>query len=478
MKNRLLMSFVVVAGCVGGPELEEGVHVSPIGGDPEQGRHILGSLADRHADAYRHFRVRGTAIKGADNYDVSLLPAGPGGVDGSNLTATNTTAATPETFSRDDARFEGMVFDGVTGGHLRIVDVTAAPADSVAPSARYFLEYSDDNSTWVPYCAGGGGAVALQGEYDLSRIHHRTGSITFACDGEGVAAKCDTWGYVAGNVGPTSIDWKHHQACTGMANAAYCGNGIPFTRELTPIRIRDFRPDYANPAPDDLGHPVQMPGDPDTFYVEAGWNELGRPVCLAKIRWVGLPPNPCPGVLPDPRFDRSAEAFFCDDLPAIQLWQKGAVLVNGSKMMDAPLQHWRNPSTGDDVATIRGFYIDRDGAPGPDRESTLPFTDYSVYLGNDGMLLRNLPGTIDPAMMVPLYMQAVGNDRYISAKVPPVAAQPATFEGYSFSSATMAKSLTPLYLCTPSTGVDLNTTVGPVVGCSSVTSLRYAMPAP
>ena len=486
MRPAFLMSVAVTAGCmtvgcVGERESEPQPGPTPttpivnlalyINEDPEQGRHILGELPDKRAGALGHYRVKSTSL---DGFDVSVLPAGPAGVNGSNLTATDGTV----TFSHDDEDFMWMTFEGIPGGRLQIVGVQPAPAGSVRPSTRYFLQYSSDNGlTWSPYCTNGGGAVALQGGYDLDRIHtHSTQTITFSCE-DGVATKCDGWGYVAGNAGPASIEWKHHQACTGMANASYCGNGMPFTREKTPIRIRDFRSGYANDLPTDLGHPAEPPGDPDTFYVEAGWDEFGLPVCLSKIRWAGLPPNPCPGVLPDPRFVYSTEAFFCDDLPATELWKKGAVLVNGSKMMDAPLQHWRNPKTGDDVSTIRGFFINRDGKVGADSDSTFPFTDYTVYLGTDGMLLRNLPGTLDETtQMYPLYMQTVGDDRFVSDTVPPVDPDLA-FEGYSFQSATTVPTLTPLNLCTGSGG-DRNTTVGSVTACSSVTDLMYALPAP
>lgn len=483
MRHTLLMGCVLMVGCVGGPAIEVLDDPAPAGPEPdvvylagenEQGRFLLGELADRLAPGQpRFYRVRATATNG---FTASVLPAGVGGVNGSNLTATNGT----DTFSYADARFVGMTFPDFAGGQLRIAAVSGPAADSVAPSTLYTLEYNSGNGTWVPYCKGGGGAIVLQGEYDLQRTHlASSGRLTFACSGEGVGAKCDGWGYVAGNAGPASSDWKHHQACTGMASALYCGDGRSFTREKTPIVIRDFRPDYVNLPPTDLPHPDPMPGDPDTYYVEAGWDERGRPVCLSKIRWSSLPPDPCPGVLPDPRLPHTPEAFFCDEYPAIELRLKGALLVNGSKMMDAPLQRWRNKSTLDVVTTIRGFYLDRDGTPGPDSDTTFPFPGYEEYLGTDGMILRNLPGTLDETMMLPLYTQTVGNDRFPSATRPPAAEEAKRFEGYAFlgSASAVVKGLTPLKLCTLPSG-DRLTTIGSTAGCTSVTSLEYALPAP
>jgi hypothetical protein len=268
-----------------------------------------------------------------------------------------------------------------------------------------------------------------------------------------------------------------------MANADYCRSGTPYTREQTPILIRDYSPYYPGPYPSDLGHPSPFPGDPDTFYFEAGWRpgDLG-PVCLSKIRWASLPPDPCPTVLLDPRYSDDKRAKFCDDMTIADIQSLGALLVNGSKMMDAPLHRWRNPKTGDEVSTIRGFFVDTNGDGRADFPgSTAPFTDYTVHVQAEGMLLRNLPGTLDPSKMYPLYMQNLGGgDRYLSEvglgrTTPP-------FEGYSFLNPTTTLSngatinAQAFSLCERSG--DYDTEYAALDGCAFVKSLHYALPAP
>ena len=70
--------------------------------------------------------------KTVDGFDVSVLPAGPEGVGGSNLTATKAGV----TFSHDATDFVGTTFEGIPGGLLQIT-ATRIPVTCrgrVAPS--------------------------------------------------------------------------------------------------------------------------------------------------------------------------------------------------------------------------------------------------------------------------------------------------------------------------------------------------------
>lgn len=503
MRQTLLISCVALAGCVGGHQTDQSevrsaetsfTPASDLAWEPEQGTHILGSFPDQLMVGGNHIRVS-TQPAFPPNFRLSVTSA----VDGANLVA-DSTDSTDSTAQHEgaDPWFIGMILAAPDGGQLRITGATLPAATSVPPdevitkasSTLYSLEYrplAPDGTYGAPvdYCGGTGGAIALHGGYDKPRTHHSVGAISFACP-DGIAYKCNFWGYVAGNVGPGTRGWSHHQACTGMGNANYCGTGQSFTREKTPIQIRDDVPEYGSDGLVDLGHPTVMPGDPDMHYIEAGWDEHGSPICLSKSRWAGLPPNPCPGVLLDPRFSNNQEARFCDDFTMAELFaEKGAILVNGSKTMDAPLHRWSIPG-GDVVSTIRGYFIDRDGDGNPDPDSTLPFPGYTDYLGTEGMLLRNLPGTLSPDQMKPLYMQNLaGGDRYLSdtgtGKSDP------SFEGYSFLEQDTRTNLDrPVPGLLPFSECAWNpldhdtrlTETSGASGCTTVKSLSFALPAP
>lgn len=490
MRHTLLLILVAVAGCVasdldaadpgaaGDPATSTTIQL--LAGESEQGRHILGSFADTLLAGGIHFRVSATSTSPA-GFTLSVNPAGVGGANGTHLIADDG-AWPPIDHVGADPWFVGMILSG-PGGQLRVRSVATITA-TLGPAVQstvYFLDHRAVSpgvlGPWVDYCPDGSGAIPLAGYYDSRRIHQPGPWISFAC-ADAVPQKCNGWGYPAGPGGPGDVAWDHHQACTAMANADYCRSGTPYTREKTPILIRDYSPAYAMPLPNDVGHPSPFPGDPDTYYFEAGWRPGDlAPVCLSKIRWASLPPDPCPAVLADPRTSQGDNAKFCDDMTIDEIHSRGALIVNGSKMMDAPLGRWRNPATGDIVQTIRGFYVDRDGTPGPDPASTIPFPGYTDYLGADSMILRNLPGTLTPADMYKLYMQEspTTHDRVV-AHDPVVDHVVGDFEGYAFKDPLTVSGLTPLRLCAK--GTDFRATIGTPTGCTFVTGLKYALPPP
>jgi len=405
----------------------------PLPGEHEQGIYILGSFADTLFDGTHHFRVGVMpADAGHSGYNVSVSAAS----QGANLVAT--LAGSP-TFTGADSWFNGMILNGVDGGQVKIVSGSVGDG----PNTLYHLKYRPSifSLNWTEYCgdpAVAGDppilAVPLRGWYDRDRIHWGDNTITFSCE-NAVGKKCTSWGYPAGNAGRSDDDWKRHQACTLLANATYCVNGIPGTREETPIWIRDKR-GYPYPYPLDLTDPVPLPGSPDWPYFEAGWSPTG-PVCLSKLRWQTLPPAPCQGVLNDPRSkDSPSDALFCDQMSYQDMVDRGALLFNGSMMMDAVLHTWQNGSTGDIVQTIAGYYSESPGKT-PPLEQDVPFgatSGYNQHLATEGVGLRNLPGSVDATTLYDLHMwqSHVNGDRVLAITQPTLDFDDLGFEVHTF----------------------------------------------
>jgi len=134
---------------------------------------------------------------------------------------------------------------------LRIDDI--AQSEEQADIYLYDLIYRAKGSeAWLPYCGDREvPAVPLQHYWD-----HQTGDrvddpgvVTFGCT-NAVLAKCALWGYrpwaTATSCDPKALNSctqvalkDHHQACTRMARADYCGDGTPATVDGTLIDIWD-----------------------------------------------------------------------------------------------------------------------------------------------------------------------------------------------------------------------------------------------
>ena len=105
----------------------------------------------------------------------------------------------------------------------------------------------------------------LAGTWDGTGAHRDGSDVTYACP-QGVLAKCVRWGYK-----PWTAGRDAHQACTRMARADYCGDGVPHTRNGTLIDMFDDRG-------------IQRPDSPVGFSFEAGWGPQGA-VCVREPRY-------------------------------------------------------------------------------------------------------------------------------------------------------------------------------------------------
>jgi hypothetical protein len=145
----------------------------------------------------------------------------------------------------------------------------------------YTLEQNvDSTGSWQPACGadldGRSVAIPLAATWNTHGDRVESSALfTFGCT-TGVIAKCYRWGYrpwVTGYGDPAAMHW----ACTRLARADYCGDGVPHTQDGTWINLWDNLP-----APG----PIQQHGarTPDGMHFEAAWNTHGA-VCLSRTRW-------------------------------------------------------------------------------------------------------------------------------------------------------------------------------------------------
>ncbi len=152
-------------------------------------------------------------------------------------------------------KFKTVKFDGYA---------LLAPGSDVA---TFSLKLKDGG--WHSLCENDTDVILLADLWDPTTGDRIAGApadaLTFACRGDALA-KCVEEGYRPwASVGGTSLR-DHHQACTRMLRADYCGDGVPHTADGTPIHVLDA-----------LGIQVQDPGV--TYVVEAEWGPDGA-TCL------------------------------------------------------------------------------------------------------------------------------------------------------------------------------------------------------
>ncbi len=162
-----------------------------------------------------------------------------------------------------------------TSGASLTIKVTDPELDNNDPQQEtylYTIQYQDpDTFEWHNLCNpapdGSTKVIPLQGEWDDTGAYVANDEITFACT-SGVIAKCALWGYRPWQTEQGTSLRDYHQACTRMARADYCGNGISYTQDGTLINLYDR-----------LG--IQTPGDTDaesdndSLIFEAAWGPNG-----------------------------------------------------------------------------------------------------------------------------------------------------------------------------------------------------------
>ena len=158
--------------------------------------------------------------------------------------------------------------------------IDAAGALAAPNTDVWAYEVSIDTDTgWEPLCGTDAGgtpirAIPLAGTWNYQAGVAGGGSwtassslYTFGCRGAALA-KCVEYGYKPWQtVGGTSLR-DHHQACTRMLRADYCGDGSSWTANGTPINLYD-----------DVG----LQSDDASWLVDAEWTANGA-ICTNNIR--------------------------------------------------------------------------------------------------------------------------------------------------------------------------------------------------
>jgi hypothetical protein len=172
---------------------------------------------------------------------------------------------------------------------LRIdgVEVEAAEEGEI-PVHRYTVSYESASGDWLPVCGVGSDglpikAIALEHLWDYGQGVPGGGSkidapgwITFACDGYALA-KCVDLGYAPWRMAGDVSLAEHHQACTRMLRADYCGDGRSFAQDDIAVSVYDQ---------------VQIQSDTTVWITESEWNAAGAR-CVRRPRVAFIIPPPC-----------------------------------------------------------------------------------------------------------------------------------------------------------------------------------------
>jgi hypothetical protein len=160
--------------------------------------------------------------------------------------------------------------EGMKGKKKRVRFKSAQPLAPGADVWLYDLDIKDGNGSWRPLCETSGGArteaLLLGNVWDpltAARVGDDiSGLITFACR-DGALAKCVEFGYRPWQADADDIAFTDlHQACTRLVRADYCGDGVSFTLEGTPVHLLDL-----------VG--VQLAAEGAQYAVEAEWGPDG-----------------------------------------------------------------------------------------------------------------------------------------------------------------------------------------------------------
>ena len=172
--------------------------------------------------------------------------------------------------------------DGDWAFDATITNVQADPGDPSGEVLLYTLKAQNlDTGTLDNICDpdpwGGQYATPIYGSWDQTGARQNiTTDMMFGCT-SGVVAKCVRWGYKPWKTVNGKSLADYHQACTRMARADYCGDGVSHTMDATLIDMYDDLR-IQEKTPFQLLSPLLF---------DAAWTPKGA-YCMAKDRWLQL----------------------------------------------------------------------------------------------------------------------------------------------------------------------------------------------
>jgi hypothetical protein len=215
-------------------------------------------------------------------------------LNGMNLNGMNLNGSQLQGVQSNGQPISGLGLVGTTmGGTLSNGGSLALRIDSAAtlpaPNSdvwAYGVSYALAGGSWAPLCGTSSGvnvlAVPVAGTWNYGSgvtgggaWSASSGSFTFACRGTAIA-KCVELGYKPWRTVGGVLLRDHHQACTRMIRADYCGNGQSWTVDGTTINVYD-----------NLG--IQVDAS-TALKVDAEWITTGAR-CINEVRdfWTGKP---------------------------------------------------------------------------------------------------------------------------------------------------------------------------------------------
>jgi hypothetical protein len=261
---------------VGAGELDEEVGETTLAGTTSNGMSLNGMSLN--GMSLNGMSLNGMSLNGMSLNGMSLngMSLNGGTLSGSQLTAKNSGGQLLSGAQLVGTKMTGTLSNGGTLV-LRIDSATtlAAPNDDVW---AYTVRYGLADGTWSPLCGTSGGvpilAIPVAGTWDYGSgvtgggsWTSSTTSFTFGCRGAAIA-KCVELGYKPWKTVGGVLLGNHHQACTRMIRADYCGDGKSWTSDGTLINVYD-----------NLG--IQL--DAAAYKLDAEWVTTGAR-CIWKLR--------------------------------------------------------------------------------------------------------------------------------------------------------------------------------------------------